>query len=538
MKKTFLFSAILIMFLLTACGSADNASPAQEAAAPAQADKNSSAGSQADLAIAADPIRITTTLDSTRQVEALIPVTGGTLSATAADGTVFRLDIPASALVTDALIRMTPVSQIDSMPFGSQHFAVQLEPEGQQFFDFVTLTIAPAQELPLDQQLFFGYQGSGENFALAAPVVDSTEIKLQLLHFSGYGVTKGLLADIEPVRARIGGTAEARLQSAIAEELTRARQQQLLGAEDTPIVDFENYFQQYTEQVIKPRVAAAGESCAAGRLAIQTVLGYERQRQLLGIAESSVNPFDASLMDTVANVCLQEEFELCRDEHIIHRIIPVWLGLERQHQLLGITGEGSTTPALEKAKEYVRRCLTFELQFQSQATFDDGGDGGYNSAVESKVKIQFDLGAPNNAAQAPLVNTAFEFIVPGCSVTSNRGGSTFDAYSLVYIADTKSPNDELGYVRDFKLSYFPGSTTETYTVTCDEYSYTSPPEPLWSGAFLVLHEAELDLTGGGFVAEGWEILGDEYFAKKEWIKEDAGLGLTEAGTFKLYHKPQ
>ena len=41
----------------------------------------------------------------------------------------------------------------------------------------------------------------------------------------------------------------------------------------------------------------------------------------------------------------------------------------------------------------------------------------------------------------------------------------------------------------------------------------------------------------GVVLEGWEVMGGEYFAKKEWIKEDAGLGLVEAGTFKLYHRP-
>ena len=46
------------------------------------------------------------------------------------------------------------------------------------------------------------------------------------------------------------------------------------------------------------------------------------------------------------------------------------------------------------------------------------------------------------------------------------------------------------------------------------------------------------MTEGGFIAEEWEILGDEYFAKKEWIRDDAGLGLTEAGTFKLYHRPE
>ena len=42
----------------------------------------------------------------------------------------------------------------------------------------------------------------------------------------------------------------------------------------------------------------------------------------------------------------------------------------------------------------------------------------------------------------------------------------------------------------------------------------------------------------GFHVSDWEVFGKEYFAKKEWIKEDSSIGLTETGTFKLYHRPE
>jgi len=42
---------------------------------------------------------------------------------------------------------------------------------------------------------------------------------------------------------------------------------------------------------------------------------------------------------------------------------------------------------------------------------------------------------------------------------------------------------------------------------------------------------------GGFTATKWEILGGEYYAKKEWQIEDTDLELLEVGTFKLYHRP-
>jgi hypothetical protein len=526
-----------------------------------------------------DPINIRVSLETAQSVEATIPVEGGTLSATGSDGTTYTLEIPSDALLTETTIKMTPAASVSDLPFGGQQtYAVQLEPEGLFFNNFATLTIVPSQELPVDQQIFFGYKADGQELTLAAPVVDSTEIKLQLLHFSGYGVTKGFLADTEPVRQRLGGDAETRLQSEAAEVLGRERQRQLLGQESD--VDLNEFFteimKQFEEQVVKPRVAAAGESCAAGRLALQTVLGLERQRQLLGMSEEGTFTQQATdLMQTVTHVCVQEEYEMCVDDHIIHRMIPVWLGLERQSQLLGITEAGGTTPELEEARDLTRKCLTFELAFESDGNFDAGEGGGYHSVVKAKVPLRFVPEEMTIKGQAPLVNETFEFKAPDCNVANNRGGSTFEGISLVYIVDKHSPSDELGYVRDFKLTYFPGVTSESFTVTCDDSTYTSPPSGLWSGIFTVLHYPEADLSsssgtqgasspgaipdmsgmlggggmgmpifslpqlpsGGGYIAEDWELQSGDYLAKKEWIKEDASLGLTEAGTLKLYHRP-
>jgi len=526
MKKLFYFIVVLVLFITTACSLpglllGGNSVPPEL---------------QYVFEIPDDPINVKPTLESGTQAEGVFSTSGGTLTTTASDGTVYRLDIPADALATDTLIRMTPVRQIEGMPFGSDQFAVQFEPEGLQLYANATLTITPSQEFPVDQQIFFGYQGLGENLVLLPPVMDSSEIKIVIVHFSGAGVSKGFLADIEPVRARIGGDAEARIQSAMAEKLQQARQEQLLGKVDdaSQELDLSGFFKEYEDQVVKPRVAAAGESCAAGRLALQTVLGFERQKQLLGIADDNAGSIDMGLMDTVAETCMKEEYEMCRDDHIIHRIIPAWLGLERQYQLLGSEGG----PAQEKAKEYVRKCLTFELRFESQATFDAGEGDGYDSSVNSKIKIQFNPGDLSFKGEAPLVNTAFEFRAKDCSVNSIRGGDTFTVNSLAIIADTKSPADELGYTRDLKLIYYPGNTKESFTVACeDSPPYTSPPTPLWTGIFLPSHESELSEADGGFIAEDWEIFGDEYFAKKEWIKETSE-GTVEAGTFKLYHKPE
>ncbi len=552
MKKVLWFGTLFLLVFLSACGSSatplSGSSSTEPGAAGSSTTSAQPAGEKIGPAelqyifdIPADPLRVVSGLDSPQRVEAVIPVTGGSLSANGADGTSYRLDIPEGALVADTLVKMTPVSSLEGMTLGSSSYAVQLEPEGLAFYAPAILTITPAQELPIDQQIFFGYQGDGENLVLAPPAMQSTEIQIQIFHFSGYGVTKGFLADIEPVRARIGGDAEARLQSAIAEYLSRVRQAQLLGTEYDTDVDWEGLFQQWEDQVVRPRLAAAGESCAAGRLAINTILSYERQRQLLGVGDGSLDSalISNGLLNSVAETCMREEYELCRDEHIIHLILPAWLTLQRQYALLGMAGEGEDPAVLESAKNYVRRCLSFELEFHSEVNFDDGDGGGYDSAVDSKIKIQIIPDELKMRGQAPLVNTDFVFRVPDCTVTSNRAGGTFEATSLSYVPDTKTPTDKVGYVRDFKLIYYPGDTAENFTVTCpDAGSFSPPAAPLWTGAFLLAHEGELSQSEGGFVAENWEILGGEYYAKKEWIIDDAANGIVEAGTFKLYHRPE
>ena len=478
-----------------------------------------------------DPIKVDVVLDTDQRVEAVIPVEGGTLSATGADGTLYTLEIPADALLNETTIGMTPVSSLAGLPFGSeQTYSVQLSPEGLFFYNVAILTITPAEAIPLDEQLVFGYQAEGQDLILAAPVVASSEIKIQVLHFSGNGVTKGLLADIEPVRQRLGGSAETRIQNAVSEELTRQRQQ---GADGEALAAFfVEAFRQYEEQVVKPRVAAAGESCAAGRLALQTVLGLERQRALLGLDGGEGGGLLAKypgLLDKATQVCVVEEFELCVEDHVIHRMLPVWLGFERQYALLG-NGDAAV---LREARELTVKCLTFKLQFESTGTTEL-----YESTVKSDITLRFNPDDFTISGEAPLVNTNVEFFVPdGCTSTSIRGGGTFNAFKLIIFDET---DDQYGHVRDFTLSYFPGTTSESASFVCpgDPEVVAFPAFPAWTTAFYDTHIEEYDpgsTVGEAYLSADWEIFGDEYFAKKEWIKEAATA--VEAGTFKLYHTP-
>lgn len=497
----------------------------------------SKADIQSIFTIPVEMIQADVRLDESRKSEAVITPQGGVVSAIGSDGTQYLLEIPADALVSETTIGIIPAAGITGLPFGDgSAFAVQLEPDGLQLYAPAVLTITPSAEIPLDQQLLFDYLGQGADPILAAPVVDTEEIKIQVNHFSGYGVTKGFLADIETVRERLGGSAERRLQSRVAEELSRERQRQLLGADDEgEAVDLSDYFHEYEEQVVKPRLAAAKESCAAGRLALETVIGFERQRQLFGLEAEPSSTIDSGLMESVGETCMKEEYELCRDDHIVHRIIPAWLGLERQFQLFGVSDGETPNAVLESAKDYVRRCLSFELEFESESSTSQQSDG-YTSTVKSQIAFQIDPDPFGlSSTEAPLVNTSFEMRMSGCSVNAIPGDGTFQIRGFSFVSDNHSSDDPLGYVRDITLDYFPGATSETYSISCDTFNMTFPESPLWYVVFASLHQDELD-QNGGYLAENWEILGSELFAVKEWNREDGSLASSEFGSFKLYHR--
>ena len=76
----------------------------------------------------ANPLRVGEVTDAARAVTQLVPTTGGTLRASAADGTTFTLTIPADALLSPEQITMTPVTSLAGTTM-SLLGAVQLEPE-------------------------------------------------------------------------------------------------------------------------------------------------------------------------------------------------------------------------------------------------------------------------------------------------------------------------------------------------------------------------------------------------------------------------
>jgi hypothetical protein len=234
-----------------------------------------------------------------------------------------------------------------------------------------------------------------------------------------------------------------------------------------------------------------------------------------------------------------EEFEMCVEEHVVHRMLAVWRGFERQYALFPSGGES----ALREARDLTIQCMTFRLEFESTGTLNAGG-GGYESTVTSEITLRYNPDEGENgilSGEAPLVNEAFEWFAP-CGATSVRGGGgPFKVFNLEILEAPYDRLDPLGKVRDFILFYLPGNTSESATMNiCGSAgALPIPPFPAWTATFLATHIDELEtasaISDSGFLTADWEIFGDEYFAKKEWIKEAGEV--VETGTFKLYHTP-
>ena len=550
------FGAAVLAILVAGCSSSSPASPTPAAASPVSSpDAGPSANPGSTAASAASPgaypfpdpeavfsptqppIDLAVTLEAGNTATALIPAGGGELSATGADGTVYTLTIPDKALVGDTEIGMTPVASVTGLPTGGDvTFAVQLAPDGLHLDDFATLTITPAVALPIDQQIPFGYEAAGSGMFVALPVVHDPRIQLRILHFSGYGVTKGLLADLGPVRQRLGGDAEARLNSQIAELFARERVLEQSGA--AVAIDFHEQLRslldEFQRQVVDVRVAAAGNCCANARLALESLLNIIKQRLMLFPDTDPSVP--VSLLTTLAHVCTQEEYELCRDDHIVWRMLPVIFGFERQRQFLDVPDEAEW--AFEK--NLAAKCLTFEVRFDSRASVQQG-PVRVVSTVTSKVIIALDPESLRVTGHSALVNTAFKIttsVSGGCSIKSTRGGSELKVTDLSFAFTPGTKPDAPGTLTDITLTYLPGETTETGSISCPG----APAQPFsslnWSAMYLGIHGAERATPDGAYATKEWKVKQAPKMGTKEWDLNAAAAGITEQGTIELYHEPR
>jgi hypothetical protein len=204
----------------------------------------------------ADPINVTVVLNGDDSVRGVISPEGGELDFTSMDGSRYLLQVPPGALDAETEIEMTSVESLEGIPLTGPVFAVQLEPSGLIFNKLATLSIVPSTTIPIQDQLIFGYEGSGTDFHRALIDPETSEIRIQVTGFSGYGVTTADLANW-----RMGG-AQARsyeLKVTIAAMQHAQRQSRLTDSEARKGID--KALDDYERDVLGPARIAATEDC-------------------------------------------------------------------------------------------------------------------------------------------------------------------------------------------------------------------------------------------------------------------------------------
>lgn len=246
-----------------------------------------------DFTAPAEPLNVTVALDESSSVSGMVTPKGGRMKLTAADGTLFTLEIPANALKAEMQVTMTAVKSLDGAPLGSGSLAaVQLEPSGLVFDDWVTLTIIPAKEIPIEEQIVFDYESNGQDYRLAVVDPKSPEIKIKLLGFSGAGVGSGDDKAWAATLQSQASEASARLLQQLGEATQIDRRNALLGGESNLTGEMiESFFEQYYDQVVLKEMAAAELDCKHAAQAVEDLILIERLNQLLGSGEIRIPNF-------------------------------------------------------------------------------------------------------------------------------------------------------------------------------------------------------------------------------------------------------
>ena len=133
-------------------------------------------------------------VDSSRTVTATLGSLGGRITATAADGTRYTLEVPADALAASTAISLTPITSLGSAPLArGLRGAVRMAPSGLVFRTPATLRIEAPQAgaaAPAGQQtVAFSRSEDGRTIRLGAPAKSTGVLTLPVFHFSDAGAS-------------------------------------------------------------------------------------------------------------------------------------------------------------------------------------------------------------------------------------------------------------------------------------------------------------------------------------------------------------
>jgi hypothetical protein len=312
-----------------------------------------------------DPLSVTRTLEQSRSVSQKIYTFGGTMTATASDGTKFTLTLPQYALLNATDITLTPVASVGGSPLSNGLVgAAQIKPDGLELQKPGTLTIEPPSGSPIAQQTGFLFHGTGNDFHLY-PLDMKQKLTMELTHFSTPGVALATDAQRQTASDHPPARTRGQYEQVMSELVRSEREAQLLGEPGNP--DFGAQLAQlilgYFDDIVRPELIAAQTDEDFARQAVADALSWARQAELLGLGDDPgyQNRWQETLdrIQTILNNATNKAYTKCVQDHDLNQIVTL-VSLERIGQLLGLD--------VGNAFDKMQKCARFEVRLDSEIT--------------------------------------------------------------------------------------------------------------------------------------------------------------------------
>ncbi len=511
---------------------------------------------------------VTAVPDDARAVSADIDEQGGTISATAADGSSFRLEIPPDALVFPKRITMTPLVRVDGFPFtGGAKAGVQLEPEGLFLWEPATLTIQSAVQPPHPAaRVTFAYRGTGDDFIEFPGVTEGGQVVLRLSHFSGYGDGVALtqeelkgLTYCQAIRlildARVRQTSSRRFDGYIR------RMVPLIIAQACGEITYPELAAQSTSiwegawnDVVYPELERLKEDCEPAVFQPVIELGLEYFHVVdTWITDPAFSQLKREIFyDTIKAIllkCIDDAYQHCKNDHDISRawaIIEIGRFLQKAHLL----DDNEWAAIFDK----VEKCLRFEVSFDTQISVTaEAGRAGIQGQLGLHAVIPVRLESAGHmilSGEAPVNFNSSQLSYTGlpsnCRLATAPSSGSFriDRMSVDGIsASFDALFRNLLFAAD--MTYRPGNPTFDITIHCPNHPPQSgyPPFTTFRDAYRALHRSEFlgDGDDPNYLLLRWEpILNGALLAKREYLQSVTATGFigTEQTTFTLNHTPE
>jgi hypothetical protein len=435
------------LIVVLGCQSAAPPSSSTSTAAPLGSDGNAQLGKlgvdlPADYFTAkADPLTLTSTAEAGRASAMVLDSAGGTVEATAADGTRYRLDVPENALPYPVTVTLTPLDGIAGFPGGdpAHRVGVDLQPEGLQLWAPATLTITPATAAPPGVATTSARQGGLDAAAVFARQ-DATTITFSIEHFSEYHAFWPLDEPAWRALARVQQEqAELRLRSEVAVLLERERSLQLaFGDSEVDLLKLAKaLLPRFKAEIVEPRIQAATFGCRETIEAIITIISYQRQAQELGVADDPEFAIEIppTLFALEVDHCYREQFLRCQAFGDFRGFLAyIFEGFVRSTD---ITGNPPDESVVALAHEYLKRCGHWRVTINTSEILDSE-----NEYQQFEFARTFDLrwqpGPPETSGYFGLLGsdiTATAPVVINKMVDRNKGNGREAVFSDIKIDD-------------------------------------------------------------------------------------------------------